>query len=53
MRGANVFFATIILSAMFGAAIAQGGDRRPAVEANSLTPALTWLWQPPMRRAAH
>ncbi len=53
MHVANVIFASIILFAMFGAAtIAQGGDRRPAVERNSITPAATWLWQPVMRRAS-
>ncbi|MDX2205336.1 MAG: hypothetical protein NW223_21490 [Hyphomicrobiaceae bacterium] len=53
MRFANLICATIIVSALFGAAIAQGGDRRPAIERSSVTPAVTWLWQPAMRRAAH
>ncbi len=52
MHVANVIFASVILFAMFGAAtIAQGGDRRPAVQRSSVTTASTWLWQPAMRRA--
>ncbi|MFX8608770.1 hypothetical protein ABTM33_18830, partial [Acinetobacter baumannii] len=52
MRIANVIFASLIVSAMFGAAIANSGEAgwRPRVERSALNTSKTWLWQPAMRR---
>lgn len=55
MRFANLMFATILLSAVAGAAVAQSEHRTgsvPAASGDNLTTSLTWLWQPPMRRIA-
>ena len=55
MRIANVIFASVIVSAMFGAAIANGGEAgwRPRAERSEINTAKTWLWQPAVRRAAY
>lgn len=55
MRFANLMFATVILSAVAGAAVAKsvepvGLRATPRIETIALNGA--WLWQPAMRRVA-
>jgi hypothetical protein len=56
MRFANLMFATVILSAVAGAAMAKNAEPAglrsapPRIETISLSK--TWLWQPSMRRVA-
>lgn len=55
MRFANLMFATMLLSAVAGAAVAKsvepaGLRSAPRIETISLS--RVWLWQPSMRRVA-
>jgi hypothetical protein len=55
MRFANLMFATVLLSAVAGAAVAKnvepaGLRHAPRIESISLN--RMWLWQPSMRRVA-
>lgn len=53
MRFTYVLFASMILSAAFGTALARHADQAPALlRADTLSPSFTWLWKPQMRRVA-
>lgn len=54
MRFANLMFATLLLSAVAGAALASTEERvsPAAAGAESLKTSVMWLWQPQMRRIA-
>ena len=53
MRFFNILLASMILSAAFGTALASMNGESSAVRrAESLGPAVTWLWQPQLRRVA-
>ena len=48
-----VLIASMLISAAFGTALARQFDQTPsAPRAELLSPAFTWLWQPPLRRTA-
>lgn len=53
MRFANVLIVSMLISAAFGSALARHADQTTsAPRAELLSPAFTWLWQPPIRRTA-
>lgn len=53
MRFANILIASMIISAACGTALARHGDQAlTAPRTELLSPAFTWLWQPPIRRMA-
>lgn len=53
MRFANVLIASMLISAAFGTALARHVDQAASTpRAELLSPAFTWLWQPPLRRTA-
>ena len=55
MRFANLLFATVLLSAVAGAAVAKNVEPaglRNAPRIETITLSRTWLWQPSMRRVA-
>lgn len=54
MRFANVLIASMLISAAFGTALARHADQTASTPARAelLSPAFTWLWQPPLRRTA-
>ncbi len=55
MRFANLMFASVLLSAIAGAALAQNTDGlgiKSAPRIETVATNVTWLWQPTVRRVA-